>query len=184
MIPQWLLRIVTWFSSPTYRYILHSMSIVLWNTPSLSFKQGKKIGHKERLSGTFTRVRLCRGAFSGTFTRVRCSLEHSRELACVVEELSGMFTRFLAGDFLRIGQSIVPAKLYKSRISSPSLSQKFLLYPALNSNFPLLLSVSSSCLNQHSFCCSEREKKRQRKLFIEWRRHPISDFSFPYTSFN
>jgi hypothetical protein len=48
-----------------------------------------------------------------------------------------MFTRFLAGDFLSLGQSIVVAKLYKSRISSPSLSRKFLLYPALNSTFPL-----------------------------------------------
>jgi hypothetical protein len=31
-----------------------------------------------------------------------------------------MFTRFLAGDFLSLGQSIVVANLYKSRISSPS----------------------------------------------------------------
>jgi hypothetical protein len=71
-----------------------------------------------------------------------------------------MFTRFLAGDFLSLGQNIVVAKLYKSRISSPTLSQKFLLYPGLNSKYPFLLFISSFCLNQHSFCCSEREKKK------------------------
>jgi hypothetical protein len=74
-----------------------------------------------------------------------------------------MFTRFLAGDFLSLGQSIVVAKLYISRISSPSLSQKLFLYPAPNSNFSLLLSISSSCLNQHSFCCSERGKKKDKE---------------------
>jgi hypothetical protein len=77
-----------------------------------------------------------------------------------------MFTRFLAGDFLSLGQSIVVAKLYKSSISSPSLSQKFLLYRALNSNFPLLLYISSSCLNQHSFCCSEEKKSYEESCLL------------------
>jgi hypothetical protein len=78
-----------------------------------------------------------------------------------------MFTRFLAGDLLSLGQNIVVAKIYKSRISSRPVSQEFLLHPALNSDFPFLLSISSSCLNQHSFCCSEEKKERRRELFNE-----------------